>query len=108
VGLHETEIDSIQRWAARHAIIRRVWIFGSRARGTHRPDSDLDLAVEHDASPGDSNSFTTWICEADVWRSEFGPELSAPLDLQSYIAGKSPTIQAGLDESSLLVYERAI
>jgi uncharacterized protein len=76
-------------------------------RGTERPDSDLDVAVEHDAMPGDSDAFTTAIGEADNWRNELGPCVSAPLDLQSYIPGLTPTIQAGLDKSSLLVYERA-
>ena len=27
------------------AVVRAAWLFGSRARGTARPDSDLDLAV---------------------------------------------------------------
>jgi predicted nucleotidyltransferase len=26
--------------------VRRLWVCGSRARGDHRPDSDLDLLVE--------------------------------------------------------------
>jgi predicted nucleotidyltransferase len=28
--------------------VRVAWLFGSRARGTHRPDSDLDLLVVYD------------------------------------------------------------
>jgi uncharacterized protein len=31
--------------------LRRVYLFGSRARGDARDDSDLDLAFEHDSSP---------------------------------------------------------
>lgn len=75
---------------------RRVWVFGSRVRGTERPDSDLDVAVEHDAMPRDSDAFTTAIGEADNWRNELGPCVSAPLDPQSYIPGLTPTIQTGL------------
>ena len=33
------------REAARQHGVRRVWLFGSRARGEHRPKSDIDLAV---------------------------------------------------------------
>ncbi len=31
--------------------LRRVFLFGSRARGDARSDSDLDLAFEHDSPP---------------------------------------------------------
>jgi predicted nucleotidyltransferase len=30
---------------------RRIILFGSRARGDHRPDSDVDLFVEMDVAP---------------------------------------------------------
>ena len=89
-------------------MVRRVWVFGSRARGAERPDSDIDVAVEHDAMPGDSDAFTTAICEAETWHNELAPHLSAPLDLESYISGITTTVQAGLDASSVLVYERAV
>jgi len=35
----------IQDWAARTRAVLEVWLFGSRARGTARPDSDVDLAI---------------------------------------------------------------
>ncbi len=30
--------------------VTRLAVFGSRVRGDHRPDSDLDILVEHDPS----------------------------------------------------------
>ncbi len=57
--------------------------------------------------PGDSDAVSTAISETDTWRNELAPHLSAPLDLQPYIPGITTTIQAGLEESSELVYERA-
>lgn len=37
---------------AEHALVlRRVYLFGSRARGDAREDSDVDLAFEHGSSP---------------------------------------------------------
>lgn len=108
VALNPADLDAIRTWAASNPVIHRVWVFGSRVRGTERPDSDLDVAVEHGALPGDSGPFTTWISEAERWRKVLNASLSVPLDLQSYIRGESHTIQAGLDESSVLVYERAV
>jgi predicted nucleotidyltransferase len=38
-------IQTIISWAENHPSISEIWLFGSRATGTHRPDSDLDLAL---------------------------------------------------------------
>jgi hypothetical protein len=35
----------IVEWARKHPEIRAVYLFGSRAKETNRPDSDIDLAV---------------------------------------------------------------
>lgn len=40
---------------------REVWLFGSRARGDHRPDSDFDLLVVTDPTSGDSGRDYGWV-----------------------------------------------
>lgn len=42
-GLKAEVIDEIRRCAQAHGV-QRVVLFGSRARGEHRPKSDIDLA----------------------------------------------------------------
>jgi len=37
----------VAHWARRSLVVRRVLLFGSRARGDARPDSDFDIAVDH-------------------------------------------------------------
>ena len=41
---------------------RAIWLFGSRARGDHRPDSDWDLivALPDDASDDDLDPIVGW------------------------------------------------
>src|SRR3569623_2040407 len=77
------DVEAIQNWAASIPVIKRVWIFGSRARGTARPNSDLDIAVEHDSLRGDSNAFTTVIGEAENWR-HIQTRVGLTVDLESY------------------------
>jgi predicted nucleotidyltransferase len=44
-ALSPDEIDRIRSVFQRHAEVRTVKLFGSRAKGTHRPQSDVDLAL---------------------------------------------------------------
>ena len=44
-GIKQTVIQEIQELAVEHGV-SRVILFGSRARGTFREKSDIDLAVE--------------------------------------------------------------
>ena len=47
-GLPENAIESVCRVLARFPGIDRAVIFGSRAKGNHRPGSDIDLTIEGD------------------------------------------------------------
>ena len=38
-------IEPIRKWAAANENVAEVWLFGSRAKGTARPDSDVDIAL---------------------------------------------------------------
>jgi len=105
-SIPSTDLEAIRSWAASVPVVSRVWIFGSRARGTQRTDSDLDIAVEHGAMSGDSDAFTTSMSELENWRAQLQPLLSIRIDLQSQIPGLTHTIQSGLDESSVLIYQR--
>ncbi len=44
-GLSSTELDLISDVLRRHAEVMQAKIFGSRAKGNYRPNSDIDLAL---------------------------------------------------------------
>jgi predicted nucleotidyltransferase len=50
--------------AARSLALRRAILFGSRARADARPDSDIDLAFEHDSSDAEWASFVNAMADA--------------------------------------------
>lgn len=56
-GLKEDRLNKIRRVLARYPQVKRAVIFGSRARGDFKPNSDIDLAVyltdSEDKMPGE-------------------------------------------------------
>lgn len=100
----------LSTWAAEKPLVSRLWLFGSRVRGDHRPDSDVDVAIELDMSAvkgvDESGGMATWAFDATPWKPELEGLLSLLVDLQRYKAGETNIIQSGIDKSSLLVYEK--
>jgi predicted nucleotidyltransferase len=93
----------LRSWAARESSVRRVWIFGSVAKGSENP-RDLDVAVELEAEEPQ----LLWSDHALRWRRELQSQLPIKLDLEWFAPdGSTPTISKGLAEASSLVYERA-
>jgi hypothetical protein len=58
-----------------------LYIFGSRARGTHRPDSDLDLFIDYDPDVRVPNLFRLMQIEEEI-----SAELSIPVTITTRYA----------------------
>jgi len=48
-GLPPATLDAIRRILAEVSAVKKAVIYGSRAKGTHRPGSDIDLSLFGDA-----------------------------------------------------------
>lgn len=69
-------------WATAHGQFRELWLFGSRAKGTHRPDSDIDLAivfVDPQAALGNYRAL------GDRWQNELRKLANHKVDLQGIV-----------------------
>ena len=100
------DVAALMRWARSTPIVEKVWIFGSRVSGRKDNPDDLDVAVQHGALPGDTSAFTTAIGEMAKWRAQVQETCRLKIDLQSYIPGESPVIEAALNEASILIYKK--
>lgn len=65
-GLMSADLRAISEWASGIDHIGEVWLYGSRARGDHRVDSDIDLAI---VTIGCSKQerFTSYIAHKSSW-----------------------------------------
>ena len=80
-------------------------MYGSRAKGTHRPDSDLDVAVEVHARPGMTASETyiddlSWLS----WESDLADELGLFVHLVQLREEGTPTVAAGVREAGIAIH----
>ena len=92
----------ITDWAKGKDLIQSIYLYGSRIRGNYRPDSDLDIAIEIIPDYG-SDILSTWMEFSDIWKMELQELLPYKVHLQ-LLDDDSPTIQKGIDDSSVLVY----
>ncbi|WPL12666.1 nucleotidyltransferase domain-containing protein [Thiorhodovibrio litoralis] len=98
--------DRIQNWALAEPLVKKAYVFGSRARDDYKDDSDLDIAVEIQPLLGDENLLATWIFEAEELKARLAavvPEYK--VDLQWFDGENTETIKEGIEKSSYVIYE---
>jgi len=76
----ESWCSTLATWARDTREVSEVWIFGSRARGDHRPDSDLDVALIMTAGT-EGERLGNWVCLAEEWEVELAALLPVEVDL---------------------------
>jgi len=78
--------------------------FGSRARGTHRPDSDLDLAVILDVPEADA----IWAIPDDIFAGIGMPVDLLPVAKERYDRFRPwlNNVHRNIDEEGVRLYER--
>lgn len=91
------------RWAEANPLIGELRIFGSYAKGTANPDSDLDVAVRVVRKlSGDTSVWVTALCECPRWGEELSHLLGVKVDVQD-ITGEH--VGQFVQDASSLVYQ---
>lgn len=101
------DIESIKRiitdWASKEPLVKKVYIFGSRATNDYGEDSDIDVAVETHRLPGEESITAAWMDVAKGYREQLSKLLPCSLHLHS-LDGDSPIILDGAYRNGILVY----
>jgi predicted nucleotidyltransferase len=95
----------IREWALRTPYIQEVRLFGSRAEGSARPDSDIDLAI----TVGGDNPRTVlghYFALSERWQNELTELLEAKAHIALYNEDQSP-VRPSCDECSFLLFSKA-
>ena len=78
--------------------VKKVWLFGSYARGEADESSDVDVLVDIDYMPGIASDYISW-------HLELAEKLNKKVDIVS--AGwESKYIKPFIDKDKFIIYER--
>jgi predicted nucleotidyltransferase len=91
-------------WASKNSRIVRLWAFGSRVKGTNKPDSDLDVAVEIRKEPG-TDYIGHFLDHQYPWTAELSASTGLRVHLISWRLGDQAVSEDPND--SILLYEAA-
>lgn len=95
---------AIERWAMSFPAIHRVWLYGSRVKGTARPDSDLDVAVEiHRHAFRGQPPDVWWMFESRAMKDALRALVHVVPDVQQY-EESAREVLSGVADHGLLVY----
>jgi hypothetical protein len=104
----EALAESVASWADDVFGLHRVYIFGSRVRGDHKPASDVDIRIY--TSDLDSDDVTTcwWTEQHDTGFPELQKRLPGKLHLPNEWDDAEPAIRAAMTKPPVLVVRKVI
>jgi predicted nucleotidyltransferase len=98
-GIQHADLEKLLDSLRQHPEIVKVVLFGSRAKGSYKPGSDIDLAISFD-SPISFNNWLNLQIEMD--------ELDLPQKIDLLDAGKieNPDLLAHIQRVGKVLFER--
>jgi uncharacterized protein len=103
-GLPDEMRDALREWAQHCVSIRRLYVFGSRAKGTAGPCSDLDLAVVVYEMHG--NELSELIVHRKTWQTELTGALGVQVR-DIYLADDPASAAYGpVRDHGVLIFDR--
>lgn len=96
--------DGIRSWAAAIPSVDRVSLYGSWARGTPGPDSDLDLAVYIRAPDGEH--LAEWIENRQRWQHALSSRLGIKVHLGSANEEAGCVVATAVAREGITIFQR--
>lgn len=87
-------------WAGRTPLVTSIYLFGSRAKGTARADSDIDLAFQTQANAGET-PYTVAFFNKEKWKQELEALLPWPVDLQYADPGEDEIVWPAVQDHGI-------
>ena len=96
----------VTAWAKETPLVKQIILFGSRARGDHQLESDIDLAVQVFPQEGITTGGTYFIYRSE-WKQELEERLGREISLVHYDPNGKTEIQAKILAEGITIFSRA-
>jgi predicted nucleotidyltransferase len=94
MGMRPEWVNSLREWAQANDNVRQLWMFGSRARGEAREDSDVDLALalmppdgKHDWALGNYFAFES------EWKQQLQAIVGHDVSIEPLVPGEAADVR---------------
>jgi predicted nucleotidyltransferase len=82
MDLEPERVVALKTWAANNDTVREFWLFGSRAKGTAKPASDVDLAIYLMPESDNTNwAFAKYVQYREAWKKQLEAIVARPISL---------------------------
>jgi predicted nucleotidyltransferase len=95
----------ITAWAVRQPLIVKTFGFGSRFKGSHRPDSDLDIAVAL-AGADENEIFQAFMDQKATWQEALSKVTKFQVHLQLAHPKIASVVWSYLENGNAIIFER--
>lgn len=104
IDLTAREVAAIVQWAEKTPEIEAVLLFGSRAKGTSKPDSDADLAlvIYENQFP-----LAAFIGEGEDWQNHLRAVTGLAVNIDLLDGENTPRVVAFVKDCSVELFRRA-
>lgn len=104
MDLTSDQYQAIIAWAQRTPQIRAAILFGSRAKGTSRPDSDVDVALELNA-PTSQEVMAMFIKYGESWQTELRRDTALLVNID-FLDQSAPNIASYVAAAGIELFRR--
>jgi predicted nucleotidyltransferase len=94
MGMRPEWVNGLREWAQANDNVRQLWLFGSRARGEAREDSDVDLALalmppdgKHDWALGNYFAFES------EWKQQLQAIVGHDVSIEPLVPGEAADVR---------------
>lgn len=82
MDLEPERVSALKDWAARNDSVHDLWLFGSRAKATAKPESDVDIALILMPETDSTNwALAKYIESRPIWKRTLERIVGRPISL---------------------------